>query len=96
MFLSDYVVNSITEFKYKPDKEVTFKAYCTRYGQIFNKECKDWNDLKTRLILRKLAVAEYEHYSNCIFQRKPDINFNDTIVISCKLFSGKSLLFENF
>ncbi|XP_014784252.1 uncharacterized protein LOC106879270 [Octopus bimaculoides] len=95
MFSPDYVANSITEFKYEPDEGVTFEAYYRRYEQIFNKECKDWDeDMKTHLILRKLA-GEYEHYSNYVLPKKPsDINYRNTIDILCKIFSEKSSFFN--
>ncbi|XP_029647250.1 uncharacterized protein LOC115221238 [Octopus sinensis] len=95
MFLLDYIANSITEFKYEPDKGVTFEAYYRRYKQIFNKKSKDWDDdMKMRLILRKLA-AKHEHYSNYVLPRKPsDINFKDTKDMLYKIFSEESLLFN--
>ncbi|XP_029634959.1 uncharacterized protein LOC115210495 [Octopus sinensis] len=89
LFLTNYVAHSITEFKYEPDEGVTFEAYYRRYEQIFDKDCKDWDDkMKKHLIKRKLAVTEHEQYSNYVLPRKSlDIDFNDTIDILCKIFS---------
>ncbi|XP_036357551.1 uncharacterized protein LOC115209496 [Octopus sinensis] len=73
----DYVANSITEFRYEPDEGVTFEVYYRRYEQIFNKECKDWDDdIKTRLSLKKLAAGEHKHYSNYVLSKTTsDISF---------------------
>lgn len=47
----DYVVKSITEFKYELDESVTSEACNKMYVEIFEKEYKDWDDKKkTRLI----------------------------------------------
>ena len=38
-FFQNSVINSIGEFVYKPDEEVTFGPYFRRYEEIFQKDC---------------------------------------------------------
>ena len=37
IFSQDSVINSIGEFLYKPDEQVTFREYIRRYEEIFQK-----------------------------------------------------------
>lgn len=65
--MSDYIANSITEFKYEPVKVIIFVVYNRRYEQI----CKDRDDdMKTRLILRKRVAGEQESYSHYLLLKK--------------------------
>ena len=59
IFLQESVINSVDEFIYKPEEEVTFEAYFRRYESIFEKDCKRWpgeKKKKTRLLLGKFGT----------------------------------------
>ena len=55
------MINSIGEFVYKPDEEVTFGAYFRRYAEIFQKDSVTWSDgKKVRLLMGKFGAVEYK------------------------------------
>ena len=95
-FSQDSVVNSIGEFSYKPDEEVTFAAYFRRYEEIFKNDCKTWTDeKKVRLLLGKFGAIEHEKYANYILPKNPgEISFQETIQLLTKIFGEKSSLFN--
>ena len=50
IFSRDSVINSLGEFLYNPDEEVTFEVYFRRYEEIFQKDCATWSDGKKRCV----------------------------------------------
>lgn len=72
IFSQDSVINSIGEFLYKPDEEVTLGVYFQRYEGIFQKDCPTWSDgKKMLLLLGKFGAVEHEKYANFILPRHP-------------------------
>ena len=64
-FTLDAVANSIGEFTYYPEEGINIASYFWRYEEIFRSECKIWIDeIKVRLLLRKLSPAKHEKYCN--------------------------------
>ena len=60
-FLLDSVINSISEFKYSPEDEVTFTVYFRSYEKVFQKDCATWSDeMKIRLLLGNFGQSEHE------------------------------------
>ena len=47
-FLLDSVINSIEEFKYRPEEEVSFEAYFRHYEEVFKKDCITWGWTKRK------------------------------------------------
>ena len=45
-FSQDSVINSIGEFKYSSEEDVTFAEYFRHYEEIFQKDCATWTDEK--------------------------------------------------
>ena len=67
IFSQDFIINSISEFVYRPDKKVTFRAYFQKYEEIFQKEWVTWLDRKkVWLLLGKFRTVEHEKYANFI------------------------------
>ncbi|VDQ03246.1 unnamed protein product [Trichobilharzia regenti] len=65
MLLSvDGIVNSISQFNYNPDANVTFDTWYQRYEDLFTVDFASQDDAwKVRVLLRKLGPAEYERSS---------------------------------
>lgn len=68
-------------------------VYYRRHEEIFNKDCLSWLDEeKVRLLLCKVALAEYGRYCNLILPKKSrEICFQKTIESFLKIFCDKSL-----
>ena len=96
IFSQDSIINSIGEFIYKPDKEVTFGAYFQRYKEIFQKDCVTWSDGKiVQLLVCKFGAVEHEKYGNFILLRHlGEIPFQETIQILTKIFREWYSLFN--
>ena len=59
--------NSISEFVYDPEANVTFDTLFRRYEGLFRVDLSDKDDAwKVRLLLRKLGAAEPDKYCNLI------------------------------
>ena len=61
-FSRNFVINSIVEFRYRPEEEVTFAAYFRRYEEFFFKKnvSNGQTREKVRLLLNKFGAIEYE------------------------------------
>ena len=96
IFSQDSVINSIGEFVYKPDEEVTFGKYFRRCEEIFQKDCETWSDgKKVQLLLGKFSDVEHEKYANFILPRHSrEISFLKLIQILTKIFRERCLLFN--
>ena len=92
----DSVINSIGEFKYSSEEEVTFAAYFRRYEENFPKDCITRSDEKKICqLLEKFDQSDYEKYANYILPRKSrEISFEDTVLFLKKIFVDKSSLFN--
>ena len=44
--LKDSVIDLIGEYKYSPEKDVTFAVYFRRYEEVFQKDCATLSDEK--------------------------------------------------
>ena len=67
IFSQESVINSVGEFIYKPEKEVTIEASFKMYESIFEKDCEKWPDeKKVRLLQGKFRATEHEKYVNFI------------------------------
>lgn len=64
-FSSDTIANSVGEFIDNPEEGTTFLPI---FEDIF-KECKNWNDQKIRLFLRKLVTAKHKKYCSYILPK---------------------------
>ena len=93
---AEFFGNSITEFHYDPEADVTFESWFRRYEDLFRIEYSKFSDdWKVRLLLRKLSPSAYEKYSDFILPKKRnDFNFNDTIDQLKEIFGNKSSLFN--
>ena len=96
IFSQESIINSVGEFIYKKEEELTFKAYFRRYKSIFEKDCEKWPDKKkVILLLGKFGVAEHEKCVNFILPRQPgEVTFWETIQILTKIFGEQSSLFN--
>ena len=91
--MQDLVANSICEFNYNTDKEITFSLYYKHYENISTR--LSGMDRQKKVNVWKLGPVEYEKYVNYILPKKPvDITFKETILLSEKIFSDKSSLFN--
>nr|CAH8845740.1 unnamed protein product [Trichobilharzia regenti] len=92
----DGIVNSISQFNYNPDANVTFDTWYQRYEDLFTVDLASQDDAwKVRVLLRKLGPAEYERYCNLILPQKPrDKCFDDTIKLLREHFGDHSSLFS--
>ena len=72
IFSKDSIINSVSEFIYKPDEEITFEAYFQRYEEIFQKDWVTWLDgKKVWLLLGKFSAVEHEKYANFMLPKHP-------------------------
>nr|CAH8874954.1 unnamed protein product [Trichobilharzia regenti] len=92
----DGIVNSISQFNYDPEANVTFDTWYQRYEDLFTVDLASQDDAwKVRVLLRKLGPAEYERYCNLILPQKPRDNcFDDTIKLLREHFGDHSSLFS--
>ncbi|XP_065086883.1 uncharacterized protein LOC135708709 [Ochlerotatus camptorhynchus] len=84
----DSLANNIVEFRYEPDSGVTFAAWYTRYDNLFSKDAVRLDDeVKVRLLLRKLEPSEHERYVSYILPKTTkEVNFTDTLAKLKSLF----------
>ena len=53
-FSQDSVINSIGEFIYSPEEDVSFVAHFRRYEEVFQKDCATWSDEKNTSVVREI------------------------------------------
>ncbi|KER20711.1 hypothetical protein T265_10803 [Opisthorchis viverrini] len=64
------IANSITEFTYDPEANITFDSWFKHHEAIFKFELKPKEDAYSAcLLLRKLGTTEYTRYSNFILPK---------------------------
>ncbi|CAH8452171.1 unnamed protein product [Schistosoma rodhaini] len=92
----DGVANSIAEFHYDPDANVTFDMWFRRYEDLFKFDFANQDDAwKVRLLLRKLGASELDRYCNLILPLNPrDRSFADTVQTLSLHFGDNSSLFN--
>ena len=90
------ISNTISEFLYDPESNVTFETWFRRYEDLFQTDLAAQDDAwKVRLLLRKLGPAELDKYSNLILPQKPsDRSFQDTIASLKQIFGEQASLFN--
>ena len=91
----DHVGRNIPEFIYDSDAGVTFESWFKRHEDVFSIELSGREDIKVRLLMRKLGPAEHVRYSNYILPAEPlSRSFDDTITTLKKIFGDNSSLFN--
>ncbi|CAH8567690.1 unnamed protein product [Schistosoma mattheei] len=92
----DGIANSISEFHYDPESNVTFDMWFRRYEDLFKFDFANQDDAwKVRLLLRKLGPSELDRYCNLILPLNPrDRSFSDTIQSLSQQFGDNSSLFN--
>nr|CAX83703.1 Gag-Pol polyprotein [Schistosoma japonicum] len=92
----DGVANSIAEFHYDPDSNITFDMWFRRYEDLFKFDFATQDDAwKVRLLLRKLGPSELDKYCNLILPQNPrDRSFADTVQSLSQQFGDNSSLFN--
>ncbi|CAH8429237.1 unnamed protein product, partial [Schistosoma bovis] len=92
----DGIANSIAEFHYDPDSNVTFEMWFRRYEDLFKFDFANQDDAwKVRLLLRKLGANELDKYCNLILPLNPrDRSFADTVQTLIQHFGDNSSLFN--
>lgn len=85
------LAQSIAEFVFDPENDVTFDAWFHRYEDIFKVDAAQLDDAaKVRLLLRKMHTAVHEKYLNYILPSNPrDKSFEDTVQILTKIFGAQ-------
>ena len=93
---ADGLANSISEFVYDPEANVTFDTWFRRYEDLFRVDLSDKDDAwKVRLLLRKLGAAELDKYCNLILPQNPrDRTFDATVQSLSQLFGDHRSLFN--
>ena len=93
---ADGLANSISEFVYDPEANVTFDTWFRRYEDLFRVDLSDKDDAwKVRLLLRKLGAAELDKYCNLILPQNPrDRLFDATVQSLSQLFGDHRSLFN--
>lgn len=62
-YSEDAIVNTITEFHYLPEKELTFSSNFRRYEDLYKTDCANGFDDKTvRLLLTKLGTVGHTKF----------------------------------
>ena len=64
-FSWESVINSFSEFKYSPVKEVIFAVYFRRYKKALRKNCAKWSDEKKI----QLLLEKFEKFANSRLSR---------------------------
>nr|CAX83692.1 Gap-Pol polyprotein [Schistosoma japonicum] len=92
----DGIINSIAEFNYDPEANVTFDTWFRRYKDLFMYELASQDDAwKVRLLLRKLDAAELDKYCNLILPQNPRFKtFSETCSTLSQHFGDNSSLFN--
>ncbi|KAK4470004.1 hypothetical protein MN116_000030 [Schistosoma mekongi] len=92
----DGIINSIAEFNYDPEANVTFDTWFRRYEDLFMFDLASQDDSwKVRLLLRKLGAAELDKYCNLILPQNPrDRTFTETCTTLSQHFGDNSSLFN--
>ena len=90
---------NISEFRFDGESGITFRAWFSRYDELFKKDAARIDDAaKVRLLLRKLGPIEHDRYLSFILPaRASDFHFDETIAQLETLFDTReSLLSKRF
>ncbi|XP_058817794.1 uncharacterized protein K02A2.6-like [Topomyia yanbarensis] len=89
------LANSMTEFHYDPESNLTFDNWYSRHEDTFRVDAANLNDAaKTRLLLRKLSDATHAEYINHILPKTTrDFSFDESVTKLKQLFSAHASLF---
>ncbi|VDO62351.1 unnamed protein product [Schistosoma margrebowiei] len=92
----DGINNSISEFHYNPDSNVTCDMWFRRYEDLFKFDLANKDDAwKVRLLLRKLGPSELDRYCNLILPLNPrEHSFSDTVQSLSQQFGDNSSMFN--
>ncbi|VDP20613.1 unnamed protein product [Schistosoma margrebowiei] len=92
----DGIANSISEFHYDPESNVTFDMWFRRYEDLFKFDFANLDDAwRVRLLLRKLGPSELDKYYNLILLLNPrDRSLSDTVQSLSQQFGDNSSLFN--
>ena len=94
--VSDKIAQSILEFNYAPEDDVTFDAWYGRYEDLFTVDGAALDDAaRVRLLLRKLGPAEHQKYRNFILPKKTrNFTFDETVDKLTHMFGRQSSVFN--
>ncbi|XP_053698478.1 uncharacterized protein K02A2.6-like [Sabethes cyaneus] len=84
------LANSITEFHYDPEANLTFDHWFSRHEDAFRVDAASLDDpAKVRLLLRKLSDKTHAEYTNHILPKQPrQCNFDETVEKLKELFGA--------
>lgn len=84
------LANSITEFHYDPEANLTFDHWFSRHEDAFLVDAASLDDpAKVRLLLRKLSDKTHAEYTNHILPKQPrQCDFNATVEKLKELFGA--------
>ena len=93
---TDYLLRNVIDFQYDPDAGVTFESWYKRYEDIFTVDlAAQQDDVRVRLLLRKLAPTEHVRYTNYVLPADPkSLSFPDTIEKLTRVFGDTASLFN--
>lgn len=88
--------NSITEFSYAPEDDVTFEAWFKRYESLFREDAALLEDsAKVRLLLRKMHTSVHDKFANFILPKTSDqLSFAETVDTLKCMFGPQASLFN--
>lgn len=89
-FSMESLSNSIPNFVFDPENNLTFNSWIQRHEDIFLKDGHSLDSAaRCRLLLRKLDPLCYERYANYILPKLPrDNSFDETVKILKSLFGS--------
>lgn len=95
-FRMEALGQSISEFDYTPESDITFDAWYGRYESLFSEDAVHLTEQeKTRLLLRKLNTRCHQIYINSILPQLPkDKSFIDTVTLLKSIFGRRESLFS--
>lgn len=81
---------------FQPDTTSTFSQWYDKHQAVFTTDGASLtDDIKTRLLLRKISQEAYDKYVNIILPLKPEqVNFNDTVTKLKDIFSESKSQFQ--
>lgn len=95
-FLMESLANSMTEFAYDPDHNLTFDAWYKRYEDTFSVDAGKLDDAaKVRLLTRKLSTDVHTRYADFILPaKKSDKTFAETVEKLTEMFGPRTSKFN--
>lgn len=83
------LADSMEQFDYDPENNLTFEAYYRRYESVLTTHSKGLDEpTKVHLLLQKFPQAQYERYADSILSESPQDRTLSSTVESFKLLFG--------